>query len=363
MTINSLIRAQLEKLPFGPTVLVPVICKIIDGYYAITLQRPPRTRREYAEREAKKIHGEIKKGMSHVSIFYDNSVSPPTIGDFLNVVMLGRYFALKKISVSFEIVDGQYRYDWDCLHNSAQKDFVNFQIDLVKKLVPCESLNVFMTSWSEAFKKINSQVSGQKRSILLVDRVTARIPFYQEAFNILNYLLCTENEIFLRKVLLSTIDFKNEILPNELTEGAYITWHVRYNTQWGQDRNLTYEQFQVFIGYIKEKYQNKKIVIVSDVGGCEFYKKLINNSDPDIIFSKDYKTNFYEDCNIILNSDFYYQLLGGGIGMVPIYSLRPYEIIDRCEHELPWDYPKFTSWSTVKQKRYFSLAEVINSGS
>ncbi len=62
--------------------------------------------------ECEKLRTVLETEQASIQIFYDNLVSPPTYGDFLQVVMLARYLKASGADVIFTIIDnGQRRLD------------------------------------------------------------------------------------------------------------------------------------------------------------------------------------------------------------------------------------------------------------
>jgi len=67
----------------------------------------------------------------------DNAVSPPTYGNFFEVVMLARFFAASGCHVEFEIRDSYgRRSDWDELDAASQANFANDQVSLARQILP-----------------------------------------------------------------------------------------------------------------------------------------------------------------------------------------------------------------------------------
>jgi mannose-1-phosphate guanylyltransferase len=356
--IKKGIKAALEGLPggLGSNVAIPLIKRLLAvfGYRLWFIQL---NRKRNAKREAIRIRSLITGGSKHATIFYDNFVSPPTIGDFLNVVMLGRYFLAKNIPVKFYIIDGEYRSDWYMLTLEEIKNFVEFQIDLVKNFIPISEIEVTLINW-EDYLKIIQDTTPEAGIVPLQDLVENRVAIYGGCFNLLNFLLAVENNFVLDKFLLKSTDFASYGRKNETMPKNYVSWHVRYNDQWGFGRNLSAEQFKYYLNRVSKLHPGKDIILVSDKKGCDYYKYLVKHTDVNVKFSKDFNNNFYGDCFIILNSSFYHQFRGGGIGMIPIFSSLPYEIVDPCTNEIAWSHPKFTSWANTDQKRYFSTDEI-----
>lgn len=323
----------------------------------------------FRKQYAKKICNHIQKlctesNKQKILVCYDIHASPPTMGDFLSVVMLVRYLCLKGKYVNFFVITSDARNDWNNLSVSEKNSIFVFMKTISQILLPSSNFYYKQISWDEFIHVINAKKSsdGKKNmyqgSLLHYQKIIKRHSTYNHAFNIINYLLSEEDKYFIESFLLSAQDFKSYEIDTPILNEEFVTWHLRYNTKWGLHRNLTQDQFDKMLSKISSENPNTNIVIISDAAGTEHYKNMINLDCELLFFSKDYGNNFFHDAWLILTSSKYYQYRGGGIGMIPIFSSINYEIIDKCSNEISWVYPNFTSWAhNSNQKRYFNLLD------
>ncbi len=349
------IKTILEALPHGIGVgyAIPIIRRIKLFFLFNQFKR-----RIWCSKEANNLLLNIKSNVKKIIIVHDNFVSPPTIGDFLYTPFLARYFSMKKLAVTIYVIDGEYRDDWAPLSIDEKNRLINVQLNLSRIITKKHSVEIKKICWldfEDELKKITSD-----HFIYCRERVESRSSLYKDSFNILNFLLSKEKKEFINKFLLKSVtDFnpKNQFfggLPEK-----YVAWHVRRDERWGLERNLSEKMFAKYYEKIRNKFPTTPVILVSDKLGCQFYKNIASSYKLNLLFSKDFGDCFYDDCNIILNAEFYYQLRGGGIGLVAIFSSVSYEIIDPCSNEIPWKYPAFTSWASKNQKRYFSLTGLM----
>jgi hypothetical protein len=356
-TFKKNIKLLLNSLPFGvgSTFIIKPVKKILN-IFNFKKKMTVEYRFKYAEIMANIIISIIDKKPDKMIVVYDNSVSPPTIGDLLNVIMLARYLQLKGMHIVFYIVNDEYRSDWSVLSNREKEDFVNFQKELVAKFTSKLHIEIKVMNWLDYHA--NSIIHNLLGEYIVCDNVISqRTQLYADSFNILNFLIANEGPEIIDAFLLSKDEFKPANFKKSLPT-KYITWHVRINKLWGTERNLTEEAFLNYENRLRIIDPSLNIILISDKDGCDHYMNIANKHNLKIYCSKDFGDSFFDDCYLILNADFYYQLLGGGIGMIPIFSSIPYEVVDRCTNEISWSYPQFTSWAHSRQNRYFDINEV-----
>ena len=343
--INSrLIKAYHEKH----------LIRSIHLYCKIFLSR--FMKKYHERRNAFIIKNKIKENCVGVTIVYDNLVSPPTFGDFFTVAMFCRFFAVKNLEVNLFIFNDGFRNDWK--HINSPEKFVHEQIKIVNSVNHNKLINVRVLGFEEFKNRYSLIIESQKNSFFFSrNKSLKRRKIYDSIYNILNILMANECLEFKRIFLLSERSFSLSIGKKNFPLG-YVAWHCRYNERWGSDRNLSKLQFIDYYSRIRMRFSNMPIIIVSDVSGCMYYKKIAVDHSLNLSYSKDFTKNFLEDVALVLGSSFYFQLRGGGIGMAAIFSNIPYEIIDPCSNESPWDHPKFSSWANPNQNRYFSIDEV-----
>ncbi len=322
-------------------------------------------RKQYAKKACKQIQKLCAEpSKKKLIICYDLNSSPPTIGDFLYILMLARYLCLKGQAIKIFVVTSELRDDWKVLNAAEKEVFFKFMKEISQVFIPASEFNYEQISWQEFNHYLNKDKSSEaslnshKNFVVLHDRIIKRRPIYNHLFNIFNYLLETEDKHFAESFVLSAKDFASYEIEIPVLNKKFVTWHIRYNLKWGTERNLTKAQFYQMLSRIRSENPDTNVVIVSDQIGTDHYRKMIPSDVRLLYFSKDYGTNFFQDSWLILKSSKYYQYRSGGIGMIAIYSGIDYEFIMGNRNEISWAYPNFTSWSHhSNQKKYDKLLD------
>lgn len=326
------------RLPFG---LSGIFTRPYDRIVGGRRQKIRTARKFSREVTAHNLNSRV------VNVVYDNYASPPTIGDFLLVVMLARHLSSLARSVHFTIISGEYREDWDDASRGAQAALLQLQITIAKNLLQPQRCVVNECSWSAA----GSELFGGGDSFTFgKELVSTRLPIYNHSFNTLNRLLANQSPVTVDKCLL----WPGQLAPFggfRVPDRRYIAWHARYSASWAPERNLTPEQFFQVAVFLKEFYPDHDHMIISDQGGCDHFRRLARRDGLELLFSRDFSTGFLGDAELTIRSDLYLQFLGGGIGIVPMFSRTPYVIVDRASSEEPWSSSAFCSWQTPAQRR------------
>ena len=296
--------------------------------------------------EANRILRGIRgNSIKKVLVVYDTLVSPSTYGDFMEVVMLARFFSSKQIEVDFIIVDGEYRSDWNLTENEIRKrltDFLNIAGTLLDQKGATVSLvnAVQLKNWLAA-----SMVQGI--DIPFKEAVVNRKPLYIHALNTLSMLCYKADSKFLDRFLLSWNELEKRV-PFKKMKNPYITWHIRCS-KWGRERNTTLEEFCEIYTRLRTIYPHHAILVVSDDVGCDRYEPIARQHNFICAFSKYYSDSLLGDGALILGSDYFFTLRGGGIGMFPILSRLPYEMVCSPSNQLSHKHERLTSWAAHDQ--------------
>jgi hypothetical protein len=292
----------------------------------------------------------------NVEIVYDLLVSPPTYGDFIYTLMLCRYFLVKKFNLKFIIINSNFRSDWKNLEeNGRSKEFVDSLFLLSNELTK-EFLNVkvVLVKWTEYSEtKINNFV-------LFKEDVLKRRSLYHKNFNLFSKLLQNENMVVVEKILLKSNSDKNLETLNKIgITSKYIVWPCRFNRFWGSERNLTKTEFIQIGRFLIENFTKYKILVLSDIEGCQHYKTISVENNLELNFSKPFTNSFIDDMNLLLNSSFVFQLRSGGIGMTAWFTKIPYLMFVPLANEEYFKKNKFVSWSTESQL-FFNQSKLDN---
>lgn len=288
----------------------------------------------------------FKNSKKKIAITYDLYVSPATIGDFLFNYFFARFFSLMNYEVHFVIINKEYRNDWG-LDEKQKKLYIKTILNIANKLSSDnDNLKILLFDW-DTFN--NRYLKSRLYFIPLKDDVVTRSRIYVKTFNLLNYLLFFKSRNFKNKFLLD----KNRFLSNKLTN-QYITWHCRNDIISGFERNINKEDFINIYHTLKKYYNQYEILIVSDSNGCELIKDWNNTLKFNLKYSKDFSTDFLGDVNLVLNSNFYFQYRGGGMGAIILFTKIPYLQVSFLGRLRLFSKHRITSWALNKQQ-FFHL--------
>jgi len=110
------------------------------------------------------------------------------------------------------------------------------------------------------------------------------------------------------------------------------------------------EEFRKIYSYLRIRFPQSEIMIVSDAIGCRHYLSLSKELGiEDLLFSKDYSPDFLGDTALVMNSQMFFSFRAGGIGQVPLLSKMPFEILGPLMNEIPLNKNEVTSWQTESQ--------------
>lgn len=292
--------------------------------------------------EASKILKLLKKGKEKKAIIvYDNKCSPQAYGEFLNLIFLCRLLSVFFRSVEFIITNDGTREKKTYLKNIYDK-----QKQMASSLLCIKNVNVKFIS-GDSLSKIINNLNNQDY-LFFKNKVENIMPIYIHAFNVFNIIASKLKEEVLKKILFNKDTLKH--LNFKLPKKPYVTIGVRRSNDKKPRETKKFELFKMY-KIAKYLFPNKKIIIVSDMNGCNFFRKFVQQKKLKIKFSKDvYKTNNYlADINIILNGNFHFQLNAGGISSAIWLSLCPYFISCRLIHERSISKNRITSWQTSEQ--------------
>ena len=152
----------------------------------------------------------------------------------------------------------------------------------------------------------------------------------------------------MKRFLFSYEQISSKVVISEVGK-KYVTLACRYSKKWGFERNLSDKEFLSMCERLRQTYPHYPTMIVSDQIGCDYFYQLAQKNNIDILFSKKYSQSFLGDCALILGSEFYLQVRGGGTGVFPMFSAVPYEIVTPLVHEVMWSKSKVLSFQNATQ--------------
>lgn len=339
-------KELIQKFPFGESVFLPIASAIL---------RPNRTlyymtKGLYEKREADYILRRIQlNDFEETVIVYDFKASPPTYGDFLYVIMIARFFLSLDKKVFFFIIDSDFRKDSHNAYNSDELiGLVDRLLELPNILLKGNKIHMHRICWSE-FNFLYKNIKKNNHSLIFFkQKVEKRKPIYNHSFNLLNRLVQSLGIDQISKVPIFKDELKNKV-QIKYPQMLYITWGARYSEKWDFSRNTTEDEFVRIYKSLNLIYSKHSIMIVSDEIGCTYFKKLSYKYGFSCIYSKDFSKTFMGDFVLILNSDFFFTLRGGGISTAAIFSHIPYCIIAYPVHETIWKKNGIAVWTQNNQ--------------
>ena len=249
---------------------------------------------------------------------------------------------IKKYKVKLIIIKDEYREDWDL---NEQK--INNLIDTIAKISnkfsnDNQNFNLEIINW-DVFDK--NYLNDKKYYIPFRNGIKKRFRLYFYTQNTLNYLVSFCSKEFKQDFLLDKKSFID--INNISINQKYIAWHCRYDTASGTPRNIDSTSFEKIYFTLQKYYPNYEILIVSDKMGCDFAKDLGKNYK--LLYSKDFSNDFIGDVKLVLNSEFYFQFRGGGMGTIVQFSKIPY--LQICDVYYLYMYSKYrlTSYASKNQ--------------
>lgn len=344
------IKKYIQNLPLGDAVLVPSLLYI---YSIILHPRYPLYRLEkkvFEKREANYILKRFRSNdFDEAVIIYDLKVSPPTYGDLFYVIMIARLFLIMGKKVKSFIINSEFRKDTlDAYAVEERNELVVKLSEVPEVILKDKNCDTQIMSWRDCSKMIEKYEKEEKTLIVFKHKVKNRESIYNHCFNLCNHLASSMDNNQIKKFLLC----RNEIgsrVNIKYPQTPYITWAARYSEKWGFDRNTLDKEFIEIYTALHSLFPGCAIMIVSDEIGCNYFKKLAQKNSLPCLFSKDFSGTFMGDCALVIGSDYLFQLRGGGICVVAIYSSLPYCIICELTHEVAWKKNGLAVWAHDKQ--------------
>ncbi|CAB4820407.1 unannotated protein [freshwater metagenome] len=352
-------RAWLSRAPLGRSLLSAR--SGLRGTYSI---------RRRVHREAAAITQALAiNPNTRLRVVNDNAVSPPTYGNLFEVIMLARFLEAGGHRVEFDIVDsGDRRADWGELDATAQTNFAHDQVALARYLLPKPVVQHMLSSPL----RVEEQHAWNPALTLFSGAYDP--PVYSLAPYLLHVLSTGRTRSIPAGFLLDANSFPISI-QTPPPEQPYIAWHVRRGT-WSPERNATDSALASDLLQLREIFPRHSIMLFSTPNGIEHALQVL--SDEGLISDMERdglavvgqpETGFTAAVPWILGADFYFQRIGGGMGIVPIYSSMPYlQINDWRSYYYGIDGDRLVPWARVNQQYIvradaakIPIREVINS--
>ena len=269
-----------------------------------------------ARRELNLLASRLDK---RLEIVYDNFCSPPTYGDFLQVVLLARYLSCSGLQITFRIVDDERRADWSALPADAQTNFVADQAMLARAILGGNVFSEVQTAW----EPMSGPKDWSSEPALFAETVSRRQPIYLHSPRLLA-------EIFRSSALTDTAAplLDSNMFPTRAGDagsfGPYIAWHVRVGS-WGSTYDTPNQSIRADYETLRHSFPHHHIVLIATPNATDRVRRLLGSDFEQIVPQPD--LGFQGAIPWILGANFYFQRLGGGINQIAVFSSVPYLII------------------------------------
>ena len=279
-----------------------------------------------------------RAGGEPIEITFDTRLSPPSFGDFFNVVMTARFLGSSGLQTTLRIRDTGLRHpDWADLTLAEQERHVA-DCEAMARLLLVSSANVDRTDRPLADEA--TQVPAPLES--------HADPAYMLTQTLFHVLIDIRNWEVPAGFLLTPSDFPP---LTHRPEGPYISWHVRRGI-WDKGRDTTSANVLADIQELRSSFPDHAIMLFSSPAGIDFATQQLSNNEfgmsgliPQPV------SGFAEVAPYVLSSDFYFQRRGGGLSQIPIFSSMPYLILnDHASYYYFRKGDRFVPWATHGQQ-------------
>lgn len=338
-------RNLLIGLPgsVGEDVILPKVRYVYDHLPLLNW----RTKR-YAASEASRIRSAISAKSDNFTIVFDCEIVGLGYGAILYMLAIARYIIAQGGFTTFYIVDTDYSHPDDLMDQDAIRYFISDIVDIAEAMLDPELSSVCLIS-PDTFLKVIEIPSNE--FLLFDDFTRSRRPFFRDCFNVFNNLMAGTPDAVQDRVLFSADEFKCRF-PESFRAIPYVSWACRYSLR-GTDfgRQTMRDEFLKSYTYLRNRFPNHNILVVSDSLGCQHYSSLaIDLQIKDLLFSKDYSPDFLGDAALAIHGDFFFWYRGGGMCIIPLISRMAYECHGPLMNETMWDKRRLTSWQGKSQE-------------
>lgn len=275
-----------------------------------------------------------------IRVSIDLSQAPPTLGDFLNLLMLSRVLATAGIRVQAHLWTSDERLpaSW--------------------KEVGLRSYSEMLGPWNDLNRWLGSPLLGlsnslAERKVLAVEKAELTIPSWPKVIPrvlAVVWVLFPTSETR-AAFFLDEFKFKNDELSNLGLTGNFVTLNVR-NSSYDPTRNLAGEELEEQLAIIRKRHPDSKVVVLMDKPDHSLFNSdWISgwNSESRIILQP--ADGYIGAARLLLSSKHYYQRLGGGLNFIATFSRVPFDISIRSLYGAPRPFRKsrWAPWSTDNQ--------------
>ena len=305
--------------------ILPLLSRL--GWYVIPSRR---SRNLYIKKEAARLEQSLRSGnLQKAVLVYDHSVSPPSYGDFINVLMIGRFLVAHQVDVGLILTDSEFLDNFSRLLDQKKLyEFVEEEKRVAEALVAGIKIDVCT---SQELKHLLSQREMEGQQVIFAEYVKKNLGIYNLAFDFTKLMLKNSRSDIKKLTLFSKN--MNFVHSMELPTAKYVAFACRWNKSWGQHRNMSTELFVNIVKLLSAEFPSFEIIAVSDRIGCDHFRSIANDYRLACSFSKDYSESFLGDVSLVLGSDAYVQIRGGGVGVIPLWSDLPFLFFGRVSSE------------------------------
>ena len=325
--------------------LVPLL---VDFVNFLSVQR--RQKKRYVSNEAVRL---LSWADEHPNgscfLIYDFSVSPRTYGDFFNSIILTRFLATLNLSVSLYLLSSTRSSDVEGgLNLDSDSFFIRELKEISTTLTNTTSVEVILGDKAD---QILVDAREKNAFIIFEELVESDKPIYAHLFDLINTLLDGAIDSQCMDTLLSSVDFESVDIHEPAK--SYISVPCRFNQNWAPQRNFSKNEFLKLIETIQHAWPSSMTMIVSDQAGCDHYRSIAEEADLYCYYSQDYAKNFLESGALILKSEAWVQIKGGGISVFAMWSRIPFlmYLVAANEHSIHRGY--FRRYSKVQKFKIF----------
>ena len=306
-----------------------------------------RKRFSYISNESKRLLKALEcQSLRKVVLVYDNSSSPLSYGDFINVLMIGRFLAACQIDVKLILTNSVFLPFFVSRFSKEQlNEFVEEEKRIAENLV--DRIEVEFCS-SQDLGLVLDRCETDGWYVVFHELVRKNKPFYFLAFNLTKSLLVGSPEEIKALTLFSKST--SFVSDQRRPSAKYVTFACRWNQSWGQYRNMSTELFVNMVKLLSVEFPSFEIIAVSDRIGCDHFRNIANDFQLACSFSKDYSDSFLGDVSLVLGSEGYVQIRGGGLGIIPLWSDLPFLFFGRISSEQALLSRKTSQFRNINQR-------------
>lgn len=325
MSINEILYKFYEKLP--SVTLQKKVLDIIKIFISL-----------------KEFNLKIKNKNKNLTLVYDSYNASNRYGDFIYFCMLARILIIKGHKLQIIFLK-------DCDSNNEI-----LLCDLIK------ILKIFLKDVNYKFEEMNLQkfndTSDKFQNIIFEKLVKYGAKSYLFYYQLITHIYKNDfsrnnDKFFINEDILGNPCVNKK---NSLNNRKYICLICRYADGDDISRDLTEDEFLNLRKYLKRRFEDIPIVVVSDNKGCNYYKSVEPDDGIKLIYSKDLfnEDDYLKDASLVLSSSLVIQIRGGGITIPTIFSKTPYFLCwKNVGIESITNKRKLTPWSIELKNQFF----------